>query len=240
MQVACAQHIEDKLIGSWITNTSYEHPDVVIFRSDGKYFIYNSNSVDVGSLGLTRNLPSDDIIINGAYTTMTERGTWEYNESSGNLFLKNRNILEEYADFSNFYGKSDELVFALKNSTETVFEVCFERESKQICEKYVKNWSHSTGEDEKFFYKEIKQAFSGKVDQVEQFILSGYETELKITYDLDFSDTLSVTDGEVELSNITSTQNGKIEVMLKGVTNLVLMVNRKRQSTDWSFEIEIK
>lgn len=194
IQESCSQDIDNKLVGSWATDTDYEFTDILIFRDDGKYFVYNSNSVDVRSLNLTDNLPSDDIVIEGAYTTITEKGIWEYDESSGKLLLKQRDILEEYTDFSNFYGRSKELNFTLNNLTENAFEICFKRQDKQVCEKYAKTWSYSTKKGEKVFYKAIEGKFSGTGDSTKDLILSGYETELRLTYNLAFSDMLLVRD----------------------------------------------
>lgn len=241
VQGACSQDVKNKLVGSWATNTDYEFPDILIFRSDGKYFVYNSNSVDARSLSLTDNLPSDDIVINGAYTTMTEKGIWEFDNSSGKLLLKQRDILEEYTDFSDFYGRSKELNFTLNNLTKNAFEVCFEKEDKQVCEKYAKTWSYSTEDGEKVFYKAIEGKFSGTGDSTKELILSGYETELRLTYNLAFSDKLSVRDNrENELFSVSSSEKGRVDIVLKGVTKLLFTVKSVLPNTKWSFEVEVK
>lgn len=241
VQGACSQDAENRLVGSWGTDTDYEFPDILIFRTDGKYFVYNSNSVDARSLSLTDNLPSDDIVINGAYTTMTEKGTWDYDESSGKLLLKQRDILEEYTDFSDFYGRSKELNFTLNNLTENTFEICFISQGKQVCEKYAKTWSYFTEDGEKVFYKAIEGKFSGTGNSTKELVLSGYETELRLTYDLAFSDLLSIKDNRGnELLKVGSSEKGETDIVLKGVTKLLFTVNSDLPNTNWSFEASIR
>lgn len=233
---ACSQSEEKRLHGSWFLVCDVcEFNDLIILRSDYKYFIYNPNSADIGSFEQTGELKSNDIRIDGAYTAMSEKGIWNYNPSTKELILKERNILDEWTDFSEAYGRAKELTFYLKQLSEDEMELCFNKEGKQLCEKYERNNK----------YHEIIEAYSGSGSQTKEIVLSGYETELKLTYDFyKESDQLIIEDrsGKRLFSTDMIATNGRriAEVPLRGATRLVFKVTSSASSSKWKIKVEVK
>lgn len=246
---ACSQStkdkIENKLYGSWVLKSNYEFPDVIIFRSDHKYFVYNSNNVSPESLGLTENLKNGDILIDGSYTSMTEKGIWLYIPDTKKLILKERNILSEWTDFSAAYGKSKEIYFHLKELSENKLILCFDKKGEQACDEYEKHWSYITKSGIKVFYKEITNEYIGTGSQEKEILLSGYETELKLTYEFyEKADQLTIMDGtgkEIFSVKMISTNREKNEIIyLQGVTKLVFKVTSDKADSKWKIKIDIK
>jgi len=240
---ACFQSVEEKLVGSWGLNSNYESPDIIIFRSDHKYFVYNSNSVDTESLGLTENLKSDDILIDDSYTSMTEKGTWSYNNATKVLTLRKRNILEKWTDFSEVYGKSEELKFYLKQITRNKIRLCFADKVKQFCEEYTRDWRTNNGE--KIFYREISKKCTGVGNKTKEILLTGYETELKLSYVFykEFGKLVieDKTGKVLFLTDITEVnERRKKEIDLRGVTKLVFKVVSSKETCHWEIGVEIK
>lgn len=244
-QSSCAQSKIEKILGSWCLSSDYEFPDVIIFRSDGKYFVYNSNSVNTESIGLKNNLKGNDILINGAYTSMTEKGVWNYNPSTKELRLKERKILQEWTDFSEVYGKSPELNFYLKEITDSIIRICYKKNEKQLCDKYEKNWSYISNKGVKIFYKEISTENSGVGSMTKDFLLSGYETELELSYEFyKESDELIVYDQnkkELHRTGIrTTTRVEKATINLTGVTKLIIKIESKETTSKWRISVVVK
>lgn len=244
-QSGCAQNKVEKIQGSWCLSSDYEFPDVIIFRSDGNYFVYNSNSVNTESIGLKENLTGNDILINGAYTSMTEKGVWNYNPSTKELILKERNILKEWTDFSEAYGKSPELKFYLKEINDSLLQICFEKNEKKFCDKFEKNWSYISDKGVKILYEEISKENSGVGSLTKEFLLSGYETELKLSYEFyKEADELIVYDNngkELHRTGIrATTKNETATINLSGVTKLMFKIKSKDTTSKWRFSVEVQ
>lgn len=245
MQCACTQS-KTNILGSWILVSNYETPDIIIFRSDYKYYVYNSNSVNIESLGLKKNLHGYDILINDSYTTITEKGIWVYNEKSDELILKERIIIDEESDFRHAYGNADVLTFKLDKITQDKIELCYKKQGKTICDIYEKNWSYTDNSGDKVFYQEVTKEFVGMDSQIKEMVLSGYETELNIKYDfLKEPDKLIIKDGRGELIYSTKEMKStdgwiKKELNLKGVTKLVFEIVSSQPISKWKINIELK
>ena len=224
-------------------NTNYEFPDMIVFRPDHQYFVYNPNSVSVESLGLTENLKSDDIRIDGAYDSMTERGTWSYDQSTKALTLKERNILENETDFCDAYGRSSELKFYVKQITKDKIRLCFDDQGILYCDEYER--SCLTNEGKEIPYREISKEYAGVGNQTEAVLLTGYETELKLTYEFYKNPgNLVVEDrnGKVLFSTEIKEINKKgiQEIPLRGVTKLVFKIVGSDETCNWKIKVEIK
>lgn len=240
-----SQSMKEGLFGSWVLNSICEFPDIIILRSDHKYFVYNSSSSDIGSYELTGKLKSNDIRINGAYTSMTEKGTWDYNFSTKELILKERNILEEWTDFSEAYGNSIELRFRLNQLDKNTINLCVDNQGGQQCDEYEKTWSYTIDNGTKVFYREVAENYIGKGSQMEEIFLSGYETELKLSYEFyKEADQLTITDKsgkELFTTEMITTNRERInEIALRGVTQLILKVDSSNPSSQWKVKVEVK
>ncbi|NCP61508.1 MAG: hypothetical protein GW839_14620 [Flavobacteriales bacterium] len=233
---AYSQSEEKRFLGGWFFACDIcEFNDLIILRSDHHYFIYNPNSADISSFELTGELKSNDIKIDGAYTAMNEKGTWEYNSSTKQLVLKERNILEEWTDFSEAYGREKELAFSLKQLSENEIELCFDKKGKQVCEKYERNNK----------YREINEDHTGTGNQLKEILLSGYETVLKLSYEFyKEPDQLILEDksGKVlfNTDRIATSKRKTIEIPLKGVTKLVFKISNEQNNSKWKINVEIK
>lgn len=235
--------LEDELYGGWVLNSNYEFPDIIIFRSDHKYFVYNSNSVSSESIGATDNLKDNDILVNGAYTSMTERGSWYYDPHTKTLILKERNILSKWTDFSAVYGNSKVMEFYLKELSNNKMILCFKKQDKQVCDEYERNWSYITKDGNKIFYKELCEEYVGIGNYEKHLLLSGYETELKLNYDFNKGTSLFIFNQngkEIFSTKITSLSKNKIdEIPLRGITELVIKL-KNIDSSVWKLRVEIK
>ncbi len=243
-QAACSQLPKNELLGSWALSSSYEFPDIIIFRSDYTYLVYNPNNADIGSEETTGQLKSNDIRIHGAYTSMIEKGIWTYDPSTKELILKERNILEEWSDFSDAYGKSDVLKFHLKQLDESKIKFCFKKQGGELCDFYEKNWSYLTNNGTKIFYQELIKNYVGTGSQEKEIYLSGYETELKIS--LDFyskADLLKAIDenGEELFSTGMTGTNGikEYDIVLSGQTKLIFKIISSKSSSKWKFTAKL-
>jgi hypothetical protein len=233
--VACSQAKEEKLAGSWSLVCDFcEFEDMIILRADNKYFIYNPQNADIGSLEMYGKLRVNDLIIDSSYTSLVEKGVWRYNSSTQELTLTERNILGEWTSFSETYGKSSELKLKLGFVSESIIELCNAEKRDFLCEKYQKGDR----------YKELSEEFTGTGSQEKEILLSGYETRLKLSYELyKEADQLTIMDGEgKELFVIEmNTTNGirSREIPLKGVTRLVLKIKSSETGSAWRVAIEI-
>jgi hypothetical protein len=199
--------------------------------------------VSTESLGLRENLKSDDILIDGAYTSMTEKGTWSYNRATKVLTLKERNILEKYTDFCKAYGKSSELKFCLKQVTKDKIKLCFDEGEKHYCDEYRRNFGTNNGK--KISYQEISKTYTGIGNQTEEILLTGYETELKLSYEFYKNPGKLVVEdrnGKVLFSTEVAEINKKRiqEIPLRGVTKLVFKVVSSEKGCNWKTKVEIK
>jgi hypothetical protein len=176
---------------------------------------------------------------------MTEKGNWDYNHSTKQLILKNRNILEKWTDFSDAYGRRDEIRFYLKNITEDSMEICFKKQGTQLCDIYEKTWSYTSADGTKVSYRELSEEYTGTGNYEKEILLSGYETELKLIYDICNQDAqIIITDeneNKIFFTDMTTT-NGivKKEISLKGITKLALKIKSSGADSKWKVKIEIK
>lgn len=242
--VSFSQGIEEKLVGNWTVNTTNEFSDLIIFRSDHHYYVYNSSSVATESLGLTEDLKSDDILINGAYTSMTEKGQWHYESTTEEIVLSSRTPLEKTYDFAQIYGSSDTLRFRLSHLSEDTMKICFIRQGGQVCDEYINNWSYITNDSIKVRYHEINKTYTNQGKAHEELLLSGYETELDLTYQSQGAGQLILKDrkGRELFSTELKASNKQVEkhIPLRGVTQLVMEVQPIDSATEWTVNVDIK
>jgi hypothetical protein len=199
--------------------------------------------VSTESLGVTENLTSDDICIDGAYDSMTEKGTWSYNRSTKVLTLKERNILEKSTDFCNSYGRSSELKFYVKQITRDKIKLCFDDQGILYCDEYERAYQIDNGK--KIPYREISKEYAGIGNQTEEILLTGYETELKLSYEF----------YKVPAKLVVEDRNGKVvfstgieeinkkriqEIPLRGLTKLVFKIVSSGEACSWKTKVEIK
>lgn len=243
---ACSQSKEEKLLGGWfLICGDCEYQDIIIFRSDYKYFVYNPVGADIGSFEASGELKSNDIRIDGAYTSMTEKGTWAYDPSGKELILSERTVLESWEGFfSGLFEKSSKLRFHLKQLSEKEMEFCFDKKGKQICSTYQKD-DYIPDDGSKTFYQELTEDYTGTGSQEKEILLSGYETELRLSYEFyKEADQLTITDKsgkELFATEMTATDGRRTkEIPLRGVTRLVFKVTSSEASSKWKVKAEIK
>ena len=240
---SCSQHSSDKILGEWMVEISDDGdwlPDVIIFRSDNKYLIFN----DLDFVWMIDDtLPEFSILMDerGAVTALTETGSWIYNESSNQIILTERNFIKENSLFNEYYGKGDKLIFEVKNITFDSLDICY-REKK--CDTYIKNYNPG-GNRDMMFYREQVESYIGNGSQENDIYLSGYETELKISYNFfEEADQLTVTDknGKELFSTKMESTNERIEkeISIRGVTNLIFRINSSKPNSKWELELDIK
>lgn len=244
--IACCQSVEEKLVGSWSVYTTNIYHNLIIFRSDHQYFIYNPNSVSNESIGKRENLKSGDILIGSHYTSMIEQGTWSYSHATHMLTLSERNILKKgWSDFSETYGKERVLNFYLKQINKNKVKFCFNKQGIQRCIECERGWSYLASNWKKIFYQEVSKEYAGIGNQTEEILLSGYETELKLSYEFYKNPGKLVVEDrngkvlfsmEVEEINKKSIQ----EIPLRGVTKLVFKVISNEETSNWKIKVEIK
>ncbi len=81
--------------------------------------------------------------------------------------------------------------------------------------------------------------------QTKEILLSGYETELKLSYDFhDVADHLIIKNkrGKELFSKKNNETNGKMtkEIPLRGITNLIFIVKSNQKNSKWEIKAEIK
>lgn len=233
---SCSQGFSKKIRGEWLLKSAYESPDIIIFRSDKTYLVYNDN--DFGGLEYTKE--SDIILDNKAVTAVTETGRWSYASVANLIILTERNFIVEDSEFNSYYGKERRLAFRLKKLTDQEL-VLSSLEKRDHHDTYLKNARYIKGNDE-VFYREMTKKYAGKGAQSTEITLSGYETNLKLKY-VFYKDPhqLVIEDRNgKELFN-TNMTNGEKEVAipLRGVTKLVFKVKSSKPNTKWKFSVEI-
>ena len=237
---ACSQNFPEKIAGEWLLKTNYEAPDLIIFRSDNKYFVYN----DMDFMGTPNNTKPYEIVFdNKAVTAMTETGEWHYHQSMNQIILTNRNFIKKASEFNSYYGKEGKLVFKVKSLKNNELIICSEIKENS-CDTYIRN-ANLTGDNNITFYQEITDNYTGTGSQKKEILLSGYETELKLSYDFyKEADQLTVTDknGKELFSTKMESTNERIEkeISIRGVTNLIFRINSSKPNSKWELELDIK
>lgn len=239
---SCSQGVSDKILGSWALDSGTEFPDIIIFRSDHRYLVYNPNSADVGPIEPNRIPKPNNIKINGAQTARTEEGKWQYDSSREELILSDRSILETWTDFSDAYSKSAVLRFKLKDLTENRLLLCFNNQRFTQCDTYKRNWSYIKDDGSKVIYREIVERFSGQGEVSKSFQLSGYETKLKASIRSNASAGLIVRN-EIGLVLLPLKQqkgmDADFEYELRGCTILIIEVKSNQIDSNWDVTLEI-
>lgn len=231
----------NELKGEWLLSPEYDQADLIIFRSDNVYLIYNE--LDYEGLEPEKhqyNVCFDDNITR---TAIVETGKWSYNNSSQELILTNRNFIKEHSEFNNLYGKGNKLTFFVKELADNKLNLC-SVEKENSCDIYINNANYS-GNKDKVFYKEVSKKISDTGNQVKEILLSGYETELRLTYEFSKGpDRLTIEDknGRVLFSadTITASERKTAEIPLKGITRLVFRIDNKQVNSKWEIMAEIK
>lgn len=241
---SCSQNVSEKILGEWMIENSYDcewTSDLIIFRSDNKYLIYND--FDFVAIIDENTLPEFSILMDerGSVTALTETGSWIYNQSTNQIILTERNFIKKISFFNEYYGKGDKLIFEVRNITFDSLDIC-DREKK--CNTYIKNYNPRSNWI-RIFYREQVESYIGKGSQEKIIYLSGYETELKISYNFfEEADQLTVTDknGKKLFTTEMVTTSGRRtkEVTLRGVTELILKVKSSKPSSKWELELDIK
>jgi hypothetical protein len=238
---ACSQSSNlNPILGEWMLKTDYEAPDLIIFRSDNKYFVYN----DMDFIGISNTKFDCDIILdNGRATALTETGVWNYELTANKITLKDRNFIKETSEFNKYYGKGKELVFTVQEISNDVLVICPGSNDK-ACDTYIKNANLAKTEG-KIYYREITEDYSSHGQQKMTIELSGYERHLIINYEFfKVPDELIVEDrnGKVLFSTkMISTKETQIgEILLQGITQLVFRVNCSKPESKWKYSVEIK
>ena len=236
---ACEQDGVRKLQGEWLLHSDYEAPDLLIFRSDGSYLVYN----DLDFQGIESNAAANIRFDNDMATALTEVGIWSYNDQEKLITLKRRKFLLENSEFNQAYGKGEPLNFKVKKLSGKELVICT-NEDKQYCDTYLKNFSPSK-EHESAFYKEVSQEYSGLGDRTFTLDLSGYETSLRLTSSFCAGPVELILENkkhqEVLTTNLKAVQKKQgMVVPLLGVTQLTIRVSAEDQYQKWQFQVEIR
>ena len=176
---------------------------------------------------------------------MTEKGTWSYNSSTKVLTLKERNILGKYTDFCNAYGRSSELKFYLKQVKKDKIKLYFDDQGILYCDEYRRNYEYEAKNGEKIYYREISKEYAGIGGQTEEILLTGYETELKLSYEFYKGPgklVVEARNGKVLFSTEVAEINKKRiqEIPLRGVTKLLFKIVSSEKACNWKIKVEIK
>lgn len=239
--IACSQESQFSLLGEWTLEISADgdwQPDVIVFRSDNHYFVFN----DFDFEGLPGNSNRSDIIFdNGMVTALTEFGKWEYDKDSKQIFLFDRDFVKQNSLFNSYYGKDEPLILNVEKRDTNQLTLC---KTEKLCDSYHRNYSPGNY-SERVFYSELSEEFVGQGSQIREINLSGLETELTLSYDLpENEDYLSIEDSNENIifktENYTLTDKGETEVSLKGVTTLILKINVNKENVEWRINAEIR
>ena len=234
-----AKKIDQIINCEWSIHPEYDEADVIIFRSDNTYLLYDE--LDYEALEPEKykyNIFFDDGILRTAFV---ESGNWSYNASNNQIILTNRNFIKENSEFSGSHSKEKALAFGLKKLTDKELVLC-SVEKENLCDTYIRNPNYTKNEN-RVFYQEVTEAYSGTGNQTKEILLSGYETELKVNYEFNKqTDQLIIEDrsGKQLITATTAATNGKEEITLRGVTKLTLKIKTNSPDAKWSFKVEIK
>lgn len=135
------------------------------------------------------------------------------------------------------------MVFNIEEINKEVLIIC-SIEKENSCDTYIKN-ANNTGDKTKIYYQEIVEKYSSKGTQNKTIDLSGYERDLKISYEFfKEPDELIIEDrnGKVLFSTKmkTTKEEQTTEVDLKGVTQLFFKVNCSEPESKWKFSLSVK
>lgn len=233
----CSQNIPKLIVGEWLHRTDYEAPDLIVFRPDNRYSVYN----DMDFIGM-ENSVADIIFDDKSATAITETGNWVYDKVTNQVVLMDRNFIKKNSEFNSYQGKGDKLVFRLEQINDRELTLCLVSKENG-CDTYIKNTNFMEKEG-KVFYEELIEEYSGMGSQIKEILLSGYETELKLIFDFyKEADQLTVVDGSGRVLFTTgmvgTDERVMEEVSLRGVTKLILKVSSSKLSSKWKFTTEI-
>jgi len=238
---ACSQNSFEKMLGEWTLEMSIDgdwYPDIIIFRSDNKYLVFN----DIDFIGMPGTTTKFDIIMdNQTATALTETGKWVYDKAGNHIILADRIFIKENSLFNDYYGKGEKLILMVKNITDENMVLCFD-ENK--CDTYRRNYN-PRGDSGMIFYRELIEVFTGTGSQTKEILLSGYETELQLSYDfyMDAGQLIIEDKRGIELfsKEMTATNGRRTkEISLRGITKLVFKVTSSQESSKWMIKTEIK
>lgn len=238
---ACSQNSSNVMHGKWTLEMSNDgdwYPDIIIFKSDNKYLVYN----DMDFVGMPNITTEYDIITDiQTATALTETGNWIYNSSANQIILSERNFIKEKSLFNDYYGKGETLVFEVKNITDKKVILCSKGNK---CDTYIKNYNPRDASNITF-YRELKEEYTGTNNQTQEILLSGYETELNLSYEFfKESDELIIEDrsGKVLFSTemVTTDEVQTVEIDLRGVTQLIFKINCSKPESKWKYSVDIK
>lgn len=217
------QNQEESLIGQWTLKMSDDgdwYPDVLILRSDQKYLIFN----DFDFVGFSDTLLKSDIITDDKKAmAFTETGNWRLDLSGRLLIFEGRTFLKENSLFNEYYGKEEGLVLFIKELFADSLVLCLSPNEIQ-CDKYVRNYNPAKRSDFRP-YKELSLKFAGTESRKIEIPLSGFETEIVLSYHLrGYSVELIVTDLKERIifsDQISPTTDREIrKIPIRGVTKL--------------------
>lgn len=243
--------VDKLLVGEWTLElaNSCDTPDLIIFRSDNKYLIFND--MDFVGMEETDEFDKSNVHfdIEGVVTALVETGNWVYEPITRELTLSGREFLKKYSLFSNFHGKEARLLFKIEGITDKEL-ILRSLNASGSCDGYIKNYNPNPNRckaiiGDIIFYKDVAKIYSGIGTTTTDLFLSGYETELKLNYQLQKSPGKIVLENrkgeelfstEMEITNGVQTK----QIPLRGVTRLIIKVICTDPGTKWNLEVDIK
>jgi hypothetical protein len=239
---ACSQELNSEvLLGEWSLSPDYDEADVIIFRSDNTYLVYS----ELDYQGFEPEKYDYNVFFDNGIdrTAIVETGKWKYEANEQKLILFSRVFLKEKSDFNNQNGVKSRVIFLIGSVTTNELKLC-SLDDKNSCDTYVKN-ANFTGNETKFYYREIAEDYSSRGQQTKTLDLSGYERDLKVSYEFfKEPDELIIEDrkGKVLFSTemISTSESQTAEIDLRGVTQLVFKVNCSKPESKWKYSIDIK
>lgn len=112
-----------QLFGEWLLEGGYDCPDMIEFKNNGVYIIYNDCGAENPRLPIVEN------------------GQWSLKNNYINLY--NRDIKNIHSDFSQYHGKQDKLILKLKEASENKLLINYINEDNILIEEsYIKNHHH--------------------------------------------------------------------------------------------------
>jgi len=254
----CSTNKYDKLlIGKWTLDLEgYDPeytPDVLLIRPDKKYLVFNSldfvglysHYKECGLLDEKEKVDgelSDIVCDNDWVRGLIEKGEWSYNSSDKKLVLSKRVLIKEHSDYRSFPENTEDLTFEGLRLNDK--EMILKRTSiPRTCDSFIKNFSWNHKPTDPPFYHEIKTSYKGKSSKTLTIPLSGYETDVQISYDFSGKSAnivfLNKKEDNLFEKEITENESKKaITIPIRGVTQLTIEITCK-ENTKWSIKLHL-
>jgi len=240
----CSNKYEKLLIGYWtldLEGFDPEYtPDILVIKPNNQYLVFNY--LDILGMMATDGELSDTVFDNNTATAFIEKGEWSYNSSDKKLVLSKRVLIKEHSDYRSFPENTEDIHFEVLRLNDK--EMILKRTSiPRTCNSFIKNFSWNPKPTDPPFYHEIKKNYIGKSSKTLTIPLSGYETDVQISYDFSGKSAnivfLNKKEEKLFEKEITENESKKaITIPIRGVTQLTIEITCK-ENTKWSIQLHL-